>query len=462
MELAGIQKAVVVGLGMSGMAAIRFFRDRGIEVAVSEYRPLADLAGEERAMIRELAHETGGHSEQFVLQGDCIVPSPGVPLDLPVLQAARTASIPIVGELALAAGMFSVPVIGVTGSNGKTTVTSLIGTLLRTCGYRPFVGGNIGNPLLSALTRRDEYDVQVLELSSFQLDLAGEFRPDIGLLLNLTPDHLDRHGTMEAYVRAKMGMFRHQGPQDYAILGGDDPLVIQQAENIRASVATFGHGEQRQAHIVDDEIYVDLPGRGSGCFSLAGTGLDSPVNRLNAAAAILAVISFGAKERCVDDGLQAFVPAEHRMTRVAEIRGVVFINDSKATNVGAMAAALKSCPIGVVLIAGGRDKQGDFRELREIVRARVAHMLCIGEAAAMLEEVFGDLTRVERAADMQTAVARGAVLAKPGQIVLLAPGCASFDMFSDYKERGRVFTAAVHALMDMENTENMENTEKSI
>ncbi len=458
MELAGIQKAVVVGLGVSGMAAVRFFRDRGIEVAVSEHRPLSALAGEERAMLRELAHETGGHSEQFVLQGDCIVPSPGVPLDLPVLAAARRTGIPIVGELALAAGMFSVPVIGVTGSNGKTTVTSLIGTLLRSCGYRPFVGGNIGNPLLSALTRRDEYDVLVLELSSFQLDLAGEFRPDIGLLLNLTPDHLDRHGTMEAYIRAKMKLFRHQGVQDYAILGGDDPQALRQAENMRASVATFGQGDRHQARIVGDEIYVDLPGRGSGWFSLSGTGLASPVNRLNAAAAILAVIALGAKERCVADGLQAFVPVEHRMTRVAEIQGVAFINDSKATNVGALAAALKSCPPGVILIAGGRDKQGDFSGLRQLVRERVTHMLCIGEAAGMLEEVFGGWTRIERVADMQTAVSRGAALAEPGQTVLLAPGCASFDMFADYKQRGRVFTEAVHALMDMENTEY---TEKS-
>ncbi len=458
MELAGIQKAVVIGLGMSGMAAVRFFRDRGVEVAVSEYRPLAALAGEERAMLRELAHETGGHSEQFVLQGDCIVPSPGVPLDLPVLAAARRTGIPIVGELALAAGMFSVPVIGVTGSNGKTTVTSLIGTLLRSCGFRPFVGGNIGNPLLSALTRMDEYDVLVLELSSFQLDLAGEFRPDIGLLLNLTPDHLDRHGSMEAYVRAKMGMFNHQEMHDCAILGGDDPLVMEQAGDIRAPVATFGQGDRHQARIVGDEIRVDLPGRGHGWFSLSGTGLASPVNRLNAAAAILAVISLGAQERCVADGLQAFVPVEHRMTRVAEIQGVAFINDSKATNVGALAAALKSCPPGVILIAGGRDKQGDFSGLRQLVRERVTHMLCIGEAATMLEEVFGGWTRVEKVGDMQRAVTRGAALAEPGQTVLLAPGCASFDMFADYKQRGRVFTAAVHALMDMENTEY---TEKS-
>ena len=172
------------------------------------------------------------------------------------------------------------------------------------------------------------------------------------------------------------------------------------------------------------------------------------VNRLNAAAAILAVTRLGVTGGCIDRGLQSFTPAAHRMARVAELRGVSFINDSKATNVGAMAAALQSCPPGVVLIAGGRDKQGDFGQLRDLVRERVAHMLCIGEATDMLRETFGDLTDVEPVRDMEAAVERGAALAKPGQTVLLAPGCASFDMFTDYRERGRVFTAAVHALMD--------------
>ncbi len=448
MAPAGAKKAVVLGLGISGMAAVRFLQDRGLKVAVSEYRPYGALRVEEQDLAGTLACETGGHSEDFVLQGDIIVASPGVPLDLPVLQAARTASIPIVGELALAAGNISVPVIGVTGSNGKTTVTSLIGELLRGCGYHPFVGGNIGTPLLSAFSDGADYDVMVLELSSFQLDLSGEFRPDIGLLLNLTPDHLDRHDCMEEYVRAKMRMFIHQEPEDYAILGGDDALVMQQAEGIRASVATFGHDRQHQACIVGDEIRVDVNGREAGNFSLAPTSLNSMVNHLNAAAAILAVTRLGAAGSCIDGGLRSFVVAAHRMTRVAEVRGVTFINDSKATNVGAMAAALKSCPPGVVLIAGGRDKHGDFAGLRELVRERVAHMLCIGEATDMLQETFGELTDVEPVRDMQAAVTRGAALAKPGQTVLLAPGCASFDMFTDYGARGRVFTAAVHAMMD--------------
>ena len=443
---AGVKNAVILGLGISGMAALRFLQDQGLNVAVSEFRPQEKLSPQEQALVQDLDLETGGHSEDFILTRDMIVPGPGIPLDLPVLQAARSAEIPIIGELGLAAGNISVPVIGVTGSNGKTTVTGLIGSLLSDCGYHPFVGGNIGTPLLQALSGPVDYDVLVLELSSFQLDLSGAFRPDIALLLNLSPDHLDRHGTMDRYVRAKQRIFSKQRSDDYAILGGDDPLVMQQTSGIKAAVATFGHDRSHQACIVGDRISLDWRGRQSE-FSLTATTLNSKVNRLNAAAAILAVLQLGASDSCIRKGLASFVPAEHRMTQVAELNGVVFINDSKATNVGAMAAALESCPPGTVLIAGGRDKQGDFTGLRELIKKNVAHMICIGEATNLLQKTFGDLVEVESARDMQAAVARGAALAGPGQTVLLAPGCASYDMFADYGARGRAFTRAVHALV---------------
>lgn len=443
---AGVKDAVILGLGISGIAALRYLQNQGLNVAVSEFRSLEMLTSQEQALVQDLDFETGGHSEDFILTQDMIVPGPGVPLDLPVLQAARSAEIPIIGELGLAAGNISVPVIGVTGSNGKTTVTSLIGALLSDCGYHPFVGGNIGAPLLDALTGSVDYDVLVLELSSFQLDLSGAFRPDIALLLNLSPDHLDRHGSIEEYVRAKQRIFSKQRPNDCTILGGDDPLVMEQAPGIKATVATFGHGRRHQAHIIGDRIALDWCGRQSE-FSLTATALNSRVNRLNAAAAILAVRQLDASDSCIRKGLASFVPIEHRMTQVAELDGVIFINDSKATNIGAMAAALESCPPGVVLIAGGRDKQGDFTELRELIKKNVAHMICIGEATNLLQETFGDLVEVETALDMQAAVARSAALAGPGQTVLLAPGCASYDMFADYGARGRAFTRAVQTLV---------------
>jgi len=443
----GAKKAVVVGLGISGMAVVRFLLDQGLEVAVSESRVAAELSVAERMIIREndLRLETGGHSREFVLSGDFIVPGPGVPLALPVIKAAAGENIPILGELALAAGMFRVPVIAITGSNGKTTVTGLIGELLRACGYHPFVGGNIGTPLLSSMSATEEYDVLVLELSSFQLDISGEFRPDIALLLNLSPDHLDRHGSMAGYINAKKRIFLHQTAADYAILGGDDPQVMQLVPEIRAKIATFGHERHHQTRIAGDCVCVARP-KHRCSFSLASTSLASGVNRLNAAAAVAAVKLLGASDEGITAGLASFVPAEHRMTRVAEINGVVFINDSKATNVGALAAALMSCPPGVVLIAGGRDKQGDFTAVRTLVRERVVCMVCIGEAAGMLQETFSDLVPVATAADMASAVATAASMAGEGQTVLLAPGCASYDMFTDYCARGRSFTDAVHSL----------------
>ncbi len=452
MELVAGTKAVVLGLGISGLAVLRYLQSRGLEVAVSEFRSYDDLSEDERAVCSGLELETGGHSEEFVLQADLVVPSPGVPLDLDVVKAARQQGIPVVGELALAAGEISVPVIAVTGSNGKTTVTGLIGALLQSSGFRPFVGGNIGTPLLSYVLEPQPYDVVVLELSSFQLDLSGAFRPDVGLLLNLSPDHLDRHGDMAGYCRAKQRIFRNQEADDTAILGGDDPLVMESAPGLTGRVYTFGHGPDSRARIVEDQVIVTLDGR-EDIFKLKETRLNSRVNRLNAAAAILAAGCVGAEPEGIKKGLSNYSPPENRMTPVAEINGVWFINDSKATNVGAMAAALESCPSSVILLAGGRDKGGDFSAIRELVGEKVETMLCIGEAGDMLMKIFADVTAVEEAKDMAAAVARAAALAQPGQTVLLAPGCASFDMFSGYAERGRVFTGLVQELKEREKKE---------
>ena len=453
MELTAGTKAVILGLGISGLAVLRYLQSRGLEVAVSEFRSYEELSADEKAVCRGLELETGGHSEQLVLSADLLVPSPGVPLDLDVLKAAREKGIPIVGEPALAAGEFLVPVIAVTGSNGKTTVTGLIGELLHCSGLRPFVGGNIGTPLLSYLLEPGDYDVVVLELSSFQLDLSGPFRPDVGLLLNLSPDHLDRHGDMAGYAGAKQRIFCNQEAGDTAILGGDDPLVMESAPRLSGRVRIFGHGPDSEARIVEDKVVLTRDGR-EDIFELKETRLNSRVNRLNAAAAILAAGCAGADPEGIRKGLARYSPPENRMTPVAEINGVWFINDSKATNVGAMAAALESCPPGVVLLAGGRDKGGDFSAIRELVREKVGTMICIGEASALLVSIFTDVVAVEQAKDMVAAVDRAASLAEPGQVVLLAPGCASFDMFTGYAERGRVFTGLVQELKEREQEVN--------
>jgi len=448
MKLVAGKKAVVLGLGISGMAAVKYLQAQGLQVAVSEFRGLEAFTDGEKQLCKGLELETGGHSKEFVLAGDYIVPSPGVPLDVPILEAAREQHKIVVGELALAAGEIPVPVIAVTGSNGKTTVTGLIGTLLENDGYHPFVGGNIGTPLLSYLLSPQGYDVVVLELSSFQLDLSGDFRPDIGLLLNLSPDHLDRHGDMEGYVKAKRRIFANQLDTDTAILGGDDPLVMEQARGLTGRVFTFGCKKKCQARIAGSTVVI--PGESEKTFELSETKLNSKVNRLNAAAALLASTSLGASNAGIRKGLNAYTPPEHRMTLIAEIDGVRFVNDSKATNVGAMAAALESCSPGVILLAGGRDKDGDFTLVKGLVQEKVKQVICIGEAGPMLVEMFADIVAVEEAIDMEAAVGRAASVAESGQVVLLAPGCASFDMFSGYAERGRVFTSLVRELQRRE------------
>jgi UDP-N-acetylmuramoylalanine--D-glutamate ligase len=420
-------------------------------VKVSDQRHLDQIDPMTLDMLRQadVELEAGGHTLSMLSGTDLVIPGPGVPLDLPLLEAARTQRLPIVGELALAAGQFSAPVIAVTGSNGKTTVTSLLGHLLRAAGRHPFVGGNIGTPLLEYFVAPTQYDAVVLELSSFQLDLAGLFRPDIGLLLNISPDHLDRHGSMAAYAHAKMNMFAKQRKGDVAILGADDPVAVAAHVNDGVNRCTFGRTEGCDARIAGGRVLIDIHRGGvsrSEEYDLGGTHLHSSVNQLNAAAALLAAALHGCKYEELVRGLADFNPPPHRMAEVATVAGVRFINDSKATNIGALEAALGGCEAPVVLIAGGRDKDSDFTLLRAVVGRKVKHLVLVGEAAGLMEAALGSIVTTELATTMEEAVRRAMAAASSGDIVLLAPGCASFDMFSGYAERGRVFVEHVMQL----------------
>lgn len=450
MQLSSNMQAVVIGLGKAGLATVDDLLRQGLRVKVSDRRERSAIDAEalSRLELAGVEMECGGHSATFIDGADLVVPGPGVPLDLPVLVAARERGIPVCGELALAAGRFEVPVIAVTGSNGKTTVTSLIGALLCAVGRRPFVGGNIGTPLLQYFADPNPYDCVVLELSSFQLDLAGEFRPNIGLLLNISPDHIDRHGSLAAYISAKQRLFACQQPGDMAILGGDDAVALATPINDGVLALSFGRNAQCAARIIEGKVCLGshLPGMQTTQFALAGSTLHSSVNQLNAAAAILAVTLAGGDAEGIAAGLQSFTPPPHRMAEVAVIDGVRYINDSKATNIGALEAALAGCEAPVVLIAGGRDKGSDYHLLADVVRRKVKQLVLIGEAAPLMQAALGSLVPTSDASSMAEAVQRAQASATAGDLVLLAPGCASFDMFSGYEERGRVFADSVRRL----------------
>ena len=447
---------VVVGLGKSGVSAVRFLLNLGVKISVSEGGRQENLEGDLVRWLEEkrVFVETGGHTSELLTSADCILVSPGIPLDIAPIAAARQKGIPVVGELALAKDFLKGPVVAVTGTNGKSTVTTLIGDLLRGSGRKPFVGGNIGIPLAEYLAGPQDCEVVVLEVSSFQLDSGGEFRPQVGVLLNITPDHLDRYASYGAYVDSKMSLFKNQQSGDVAVVNGDDPVITGWMDKatekkspwpLRSAIQQYSSGDRpgmaaclhgTKIHIVTtDEEY-----------ELAGTPLAQAPNTENAMAAILAVRAMGCSPEAIQKSLAGFKPLPHRLARVAEVDGVSYYDDSKATNVGAVFSALAGMRQPVVLIAGGRDKGGGYEMLRPLVQEKVRAMVLIGEAKEAIAKAFAKTTRIAFAEEMDEAVRLARTLAEKGDAVLLSPACASFDMFKSYSHRGEVFTQAVGRL----------------
>jgi len=449
---------LVVGLGKTGIAAIKFFLSKDARVSVSDASPEGTLAPEILAWLaeHEIPHETGKHTLNFFTNADLIFVSPGIPLTIEPLVAARRKSVPIVGELAVTAHYLRTPAVGITGTNGKTTVTTLLGNLFQAGSKDVFVGGNIGTPLLEYISGDQTADIVIVEISSFQLDTGGNRNGQplkTAVLLNITPDHLERYTSFSAYVDSKFKIFAAQTPEDFAVLNADDNEIMGRKYLWPVS-RKFFFGENLPdlagASIHDKKIILknsseySLPDSMHGEeYDLEGTTLQNQPNRQNAAAAILAARLTGCPQQDILKGLASFRPLEHRMTLVAEIDGVRYIDDSKATNVGAVYSALESIQQPVILIAGGRDKGGDYSILADMVRRKVKYMLLIGEARDLMMRAFLAFTRVETFDSLQEAVARAADLAEPGDTVLLSPACASFDMFASYAERGNVFKQTV-------------------
>jgi UDP-N-acetylmuramoylalanine--D-glutamate ligase len=448
MDLHG-RKVLVVGLARTGLAAVAFLKTKGSIVSTTEMKPKEEM-GE---VIQELEGmglsqmEWGGHQSGTFLSQDLIVVSPGVDLKIDPIRKALEKGIKVISEVELACRFIQVPIIAVTGTNGKTTTTRLIGEMLKEEGKKVGVGGNVGEPLVLFAGGGDRWEVLVAEVSSFQLEAIEDFRPSISVLLNITEDHLDRYTSYEEYIEAKARIFMNQNSRDVAVLNGDDPIVTGLGKRVKAKKILFSLKERLRegAFSNSDKIILRLKGEEER-YALAKAQLKGVHNVENMLAALTAAGIYGASKRAMEAALERFEGLEHRLEFVREIDGVRFFNDSKGTNVGAVVKSLQSFSNPVILIAGGKDKNGDLGLLRDPIKERVKRLILIGEAKERMERELGGFVDTTFAETLEEAVLLAYQTAKKGEVVLLSPACSSFDMFKDYKERGRVFKDAVRRL----------------
>jgi UDP-N-acetylmuramoylalanine--D-glutamate ligase len=446
-ELAG-KRVLVVGLARTGIATALFCAARGARVTASEELDearVADAAAKLRAA--GVALELGAHRHETFLAQDLIIPSPGVPYGMEHLAAARTERIPVWSEIELAWRFLRGRLIAVTGSNGKTTTTSLIGHILETAGLPTLVGGNIGTPLISRVETSSDATVTVAEVSSFQLETIVAFRPDIAALLNLTPDHLDRHASLEEYAQAKARVFENQAERDAAIVNADDPGAAALAPS-RPGVWWFSRTRRvaEGAYVRGEDVVFRREGAETILLRRNDIGLRGEHNLENVLAAAAATFLAGVNPSAIAAGVRSFAGVEHRLEFVAEINGVSFFNDSKATNVDATLKALDAFAGGLLVILGGKDKGSDYTLLREPLRRGARGVLLIGAAAEKIGTQLDNVVPAEQSVTLDRAVRRAFAQAQPGDTILLAPACASFDQFDNYEHRGRVFKQVVREI----------------
>ncbi|MBZ5689066.1 MAG: UDP-N-acetylmuramoyl-L-alanine--D-glutamate ligase [Acidobacteriia bacterium] len=447
MELNG-KRALVVGLGKSGVASALFMKAHGARVTVSDTKSGDELRNEIPVLLDHgITVETGGHGDRTFRGQDLIVVSPGVPVDAPPLVQARSLGETVIGEIELAAQFLPGPIVAITGSNGKTTTTTLTGEIMTAAGIPTLVGGNIGTPAISLAERAKPETVVVLEISSFQLETIQTFRPRIAVVLNVTPDHLDRHRTFEIYTDAKARIFENQQGSDFAVLNADDPTCVALAARTRAQVFWFSRQKEVQqgAWVRDGNIvFRDSKGQRE-ILQVSDVPLKGAHNLENVLAAVCTGVLMGCAPGEVRQAVHDFKAVEHRLEFVATVAGVDYYNDSKATNVDATIKALESFPANIHLILGGKDKGSDYTVLNDLIRQRVKRIYTIGAAAAKIEsQVKG--AEVVHAETLENAIRKASAVARPGDVVLLAPACASFDQFKSYEHRGKLFKEIVAGL----------------
>lgn len=439
---------MIIGAARSGIAAARFLVARGATVALTDRKPIEEWSPDALTLKESGVGLLPGEPPSWLLdQLDLVVVSPGVPANIIPIRYAERAGAEVIGEVELASRFLKGRLIAITGSNGKTTTTSLIGELLRDAGFGVQVGGNIGKPLISMVENSEDETWTVAELSSFQLETISTFHPSIAVVLNVTPNHMDRYETFNDYAAAKHRIFTNQTAADVAVLNADDPTVSSWAGGLRAQVMSFSVRKE-----LDNGVFLrgrELVHRGRVLLKVDEMKLRGMHNVENTAAAFAAGIAAGAAIESMRETAKQFDPVEHRLEFVAEFEGVGFYNDSKATSVDATLKALEAFahePGKVVLILGGRGKKAPYAPLETLVREQVRKLILIGEDAETIARELGEFAPSERATDMKDAVARSFKSAERGDVVLLAPACASFDMFESFEQRGNVFKEEVHSL----------------
>lgn len=443
------KRALVVGLGRSGVASAFFLQDRGAKVTVSDSKSEAQLQNEIAALLdRGISIETGHHGERTFRDQDLIVVSPGVPADQPQLQHARSLGIPVIGEVELAFRFVQGRVLAITGSNGKTTTTTLLGEILAKSGKKTLVGGNIGTPVISLVGQSSAESYVVLEISSFQLETIQQFRPWIAAILNITPDHLDRHRTFQAYVDAKARIFENQQAGDFAVLNADDATSVELNGKVKGVLCWFSRKRAVDcgAHLAGDQILFRRDGQEQAVLARHEIQLKGAHNLENVLAAVTMSMLAGCAAEDVRRGILEFRAVEHRLELVASVNGVAFYNDSKATNVDATVKALESFPGRIHIILGGKDKGSDYTVLNSLLRERARAAYLIGAAADKIAAQIQGSTRLVRSGTLERAVRQAFEAANSGDIIMLAPACASFDQFENYEHRGRVFKELVFSL----------------
>jgi UDP-N-acetylmuramoylalanine--D-glutamate ligase len=447
MDIKG-KRVLVVGLGKSGIASALFLADRGARVAVSDTKSEEELHYEIPQLLdRGIVVEAGYHNERTFKEQELIVISPGVPFDVPQLEQARRVGIPVIGEVELAARYLQGQIVAITGSNGKTTTTTLAGEIIAASGKPTLVGGNIGMPAISFVATATDDTWIVLEVSSFQLETIETFHPKIAVVLNVTPDHLDRHHTFENYAAAKARIFENQTAADFAVLNADDATCVAMADKAKAAVYWFSrqHLVEHGTFVRDDNIIWRDADREQTIVTLAEIGLKGAHNVENVLAGVCTGMLAGVDPADIRRAVAAFKAVEHRLEYVATIRGVDYYNDSKATNVDATIKAVESFSGGIHLILGGKDKGSDYGVLNPPLQQRVKRVYTIGAAAPKIESQIKGVPIIS-AGTIDTAVRLAGESATAGDIVLLAPACASFDQFVSYEHRGRVFKDLVRQM----------------